>query len=192
MRALALSLLALVACDAYDEDIGPTPFYCGPGDQCPSGYTCQDDPVSGKAVCVASDDSISNNFDCADDSDMEPNNMLAEAAMTPVDSSKTFTVDGRAICPAGDRDLYAVTITTNSENLEATIVYEAGGIELTAAILNTGGVPIQRADGVDTRTLRASARNLPAGLYYVQVVAELSGGSLQVNNYELSLAVTGP
>jgi hypothetical protein len=192
MRA-AFLLVALVACDAYDEDIGPTPFLCGPDGACPAGYNCADDPANGRMVCIASDDSISNEFDCDDDSDLEPNDTLAMAAMTPVDAMKTYSLDGRAICPAGDRDTYAVMIATSNENLETTITFEAGGAALRGGILNTGGVPIQMATAVagEPQTLRAFARNLPAGLYYVQVYSTL-GGSLAVNNYTVSFAVTGP
>lgn len=190
----AVLLLALVAaCDAYDEDLGPTPFLCGPDGACPNGYSCMDDPANGRKVCVASDDSISSEFDCADDSDLEPNDVLAEAATTPLDQMKTFSLDGRAICPAGDVDTYAVMITAGPENLEATIVYAANGGALRGAILNTGGVPIDEAAAVtgEARTLRAFARNLPNGLYYVRVYSELGAG-VAVNNYKLSLAVTGP
>ena len=183
MRALAISLLALAACDAYDEDLGSTPFYCGPDEPaCPRGYTCVDDPAHGMMVCQ-SDSSNPSNFDCADDSDQEPNNGLAEAATVSLDSASTYAVDNRAICPVGDKDTYAVMLTASAD-LEATIIYEAAGSELSAAILNTGGVPIQRATQVsgEARTLRAFARNLPSGVYYVQV----SGG---LNNYELSVAL---
>ena len=40
--------------------------------------------------------------------------------------------------------------------------------------------------------LRGYARNLPTGLYYVQVFAPPGAGSLAVNNYKLSIAITGP
>ncbi len=180
MRALAATLLVLAACDAYDEDLGPTPFFCGPGEQeCPQGYTCVDDPAHGMMVCKS--DSSTSNFECADDSSQEPDNGLTDAATASVGA----TLDGRAICPAGDKDTYAVMLSATA-NLSATIIYQAAGSELTAAILNTGGVPIQRASEVsgEARTLRAVATDLPSGLYYVQV----SGGAGAVNNYELSLA----
>jgi hypothetical protein len=186
-------LIVLVACDAYDEDLGPTPFLCGPDGACPSGYTCTDDPANGRMVCIASDDSISSEFDCDDDSDLEPNDTLEMAAMTPVDAMKTFSLDGRAICPAGDRDTYAVMISTSNENLQATLTFEAGGAALRGAILNTGGVPIAMAAAVPDQpmTLSAFARNLPSGLYYVQVYSTV-GGDIAVNNYKLAFAVSGP
>ncbi|HEY5948900.1 MAG TPA: hypothetical protein VIV40_25590 [Kofleriaceae bacterium] len=194
MRKLLAMFVLLAACDAYDQDLGPTPFLCGPDEpRCPMGYACKEDPANGAEVCVASDDSLSNNFDCHDDSDTEPNDKLDMATMTPIDTQKTYSLDGRAICPAGDKDTYAVMLTTASQALEMTIVYEANGATLAGAILNTGGVPISSATAVDgqQRTLRASARNLPIGLYYVQVFSPL-GGTIAVNNYSVSIAVSGP
>ncbi len=193
MRPVFVLAALLAACDGYDEDLGPAPFLCGPDDACPSGYTCMDDPANGRKVCVGSDDSISGDFNCNDDGQYEPNDMLAMAQMTPVDAMKTFSLDGLAICPAGDKDTYAVMISTSSSNLEATIAYQADGGALRGAILNTGGIPIANASpatGAPT-TLHALARNLPTGLYYVQVVA-VTGTSPSVNNYTLSIAVTTP
>ena len=187
MRALLAALLVLAACDGYDEDLGPAPFFCGTEDPvCPSGYSCVDDPTNGTKVCVSDEDSISGNFDCEDDSSIEPNDMLAAA--TAISNPASYSFDTGAICPAGDRDLYAFTIAAGT-TVEATITY-AGGAVLRCAILNTGGVPIANATevGGEDRTLRATARDLPAGDYFVQVTATPTG-SLAVNNYELS--VTG-
>ena len=186
-------IVLLVACDAYDEDLGPTPFLCGPDGACPSGYACTDDPANGRMVCVASDDSISNEFDCDDDSDLEPNDTLDMAAMTPVDAMKMFSLDGRAICPAGDLDTYAVMLSTTNETFETTITFEAGGAALRGAILNTGGVPIAMAGAVtgEPTAIHALARNLPSGLYYVRVYSTV-GSSLAVNNYKVAFAVSGP
>src|SRR5438093_8541018 len=108
-------LVALVAaCDAYDAgDLGPTPFLCGTGEPpCPSGYTCMTDAQSGDMVCVGSGGSVSGGFDCVDDGAVEPNDTLPMATTTPVDGTKTFERDGLAICPAGHKDTFAVTIGT--------------------------------------------------------------------------------
>ena len=193
MRALLAIAILLAACDAYDEDLGPAPFYCGTDEPaCPTGYDCVDDPSNGTKVCVASDDSISNTFDCDDDSDTEPNNMLAEATSSGLDGTKTYSIDNRAICPAGDKDVYAVMIATSGENVETTITY-AGGAVLSGGILNTGGVTVAEAlPTSESKMLRGYARNLPTGLYYVQVFAPPGAGSLAVNNYKLSIAITGP
>jgi len=194
MRALLAAIVVLAACDAYDKDLGPQPFFCGEDEPaCPMDYSCVDDPANGTKVCVRDGDSISGNFDCDDDSDSEPNDMLTEAVMTGADSVKSYAIDGRAICPAGDRDVYGVMINTSNESIELTIVFQGGGAELAGGILNTGGVTIAAAsDAAEAHTIRATARNLPTGQYYVHVFTPPGGGSLSVNNYELSLSVTGP
>ncbi len=190
MRAvlLAAAVACLAACDGYDEDLGPTPFLCGADDACPDGYTCVDDPSNDRKVCVGEGDSISGNFECADDSAYEPNDMLAMAE--PTDAMTSF--DRLSICPAGDRDLYAVMLSSTGANLEATVTFQGNGAVLRAAILNTGGVPIAEAaalDGAPT-TLYAIEPELSAGLYYVQVTAEPDAPA--VNNYSLSIEVAGP
>jgi hypothetical protein len=187
MRAVLL-LAALAACDGYDEDLGPTPFLCGPEDACPSGYTCTDDPANDRKVCVGDGDSINGNFECNDDSAFEPNDMLAMAE--PTDATKSF--DRLSICPVGDRDLFAVMISSAGANLEADVTFQANGSVLRAAILNTGGVPIAEAAVLDgaPMTLHVIEPELPAGLYYVQVTAEPDAPA--VNNYALSIEVVGP
>lgn len=195
MRALPCFALVLVgACSAYDGDIGPTPYLCGETDPpCPEGYTCQDDITTGEQVCVGGNGMLSHDFDCADDSASEPNNMLDVATMTPLDGMKMFAKDGLAICPAGDKDLFAITIATQNETVELTAEFQANGAPLVGAILNAGGIPIATASLVagETTKIHAMAQNLPAGKYYAQVAAGVSG-ALTLNNYKVALAVSGP
>jgi len=193
MRALLATALLLVACDAYDEDLGPAPFYCGADEPaCPMGYECMDDPVNGTKVCVASGDTVGE-FAC-DNDNLEPNDTLATAVMTNLDSVKTYSIDGRAICQTGDKDVYALMIAASGEHVEATITFKGGGALLAVGVLNTGGVTIGPATAVagESTMSRAEARNLASGLYYVQVLAPPSGGTVSVNNYKLSIAITGP
>ena len=147
-------------------------------------------------VCVAPNGMIpvdSNNSMCADDSSLEPNNTIQTAWQTPVDSNgvkKTFTLASLAICPAGDKDTYSVTLSA-MENLEALVEFDAAGATLQGSLLNTGGTPIANASPVTGMTgkIRAYAANLPAGVYYVQVYGPASG-ALTTNNYKLTLNVT--
>lgn len=194
-NALLLSLLLapVAACSAYDTDYGPTPFLCGPNEpRCPEGYSCQTDPGNGTEVCVENGGSVSGSFNCADDSTTEPNNDLAGANDSGVDGMKSVTIDGRSICPAGDKDTFAINIGTQNEDLELIVTFDMAGGALRAALLNTGGVPIQTAtpNGSDT-SIRAASQNLPTGVYYAQVYGP-AGGDLQVNNYKLQINVTGP
>jgi hypothetical protein len=197
MRCLFVAAIALAAgCSMYDTDYGPTPFLCGPMEQdprCPEGYTCMQDPGNGTEVCVEEGGTISQNFNCVDDSAMEPDDGLAMATMTGLDAVRTETIEGRSICPAGDKDTYAINIATTNEDVEITVTMDQNGGILRAALLNTGGVPIQVAQSVggDPTVIKATAMNLPVAVYYAQVYGP-PGGDLQVNNYKITLTVTGP
>jgi hypothetical protein len=194
MRALLFTVLALTgfgACDAYDTDLGPTPYLCGEtAPRCPDGYGCQTDGLTGEEICVGDDESLSQDFSCADDSANEPNNALEEAIATPVDGTMaTFSVTGQSVCPAGDRDLFAITISQMNSTIELVIEYEAGGAELQLALLNAGGVPISTGKSVSEMKLRAAAQNLPVGTYYASISAPVME-TISVNNYSLSITAT--
>lgn len=194
MRALGFLVITLAACSAYDDNIGPTPYLCGETEPpCPEGYTCQDDITTGEQVCVGGGGSLSHDFDCADDSASEPNNMLDVATATSLDGMKTFAKEGLAICPANDKDLFTITIATQNEKIELIAEFQANGAALVGAILNAGGIPIATSAPVsgEPTKIRAFAQNLPAGQYYAQVAAGV-GAALTLNNYKLDLVVSGP
>lgn len=201
MRTLSFACLvaaSLAACTPYDPDLGNAPFFCGPADQeqrCPEGYTCMPSAGSGGSeVCVAPNGMIpvdGNNTNCADDRSLEPNDSTATAWITPVDTTKSFPLSSLAICPAGDKDNYSIMMTTANQNLEVIVEWEAGGAELQAAILNSGGVAIANATTTVSNTKRAYTPNVPSGIYYAQVFGP-NQGSLTTNNYKLSITVTGP
>lgn len=193
MRALALVLM-FGACSAYDTDLGPTPYLCGEtAPECPEGYACQDDITTGQRVCVGIGGTLSNEFECVDDSASEPNNMLDVATMTPLDGEKTFEQNNLAICPAGDKDLFEITITTQNENIELIAEFQANGATLVGAILNAGGIPIATSAPVagGSTKIRAFAQNLPTGTYYAQIAASV-GATVNVNNYQITINITGP
>ena len=178
MRASLIFLVAILpACNAYDEDLGPAPFLCGPSaPRCPTGYSCIEDPNSGDQVCV-DDESLSGTGSCADDSAIEPNETLAMATA----ASASFQRDGLAICPPTDKDTFAIAVT-GPTRIELSVTFEHGAT-LRAAILNEGGVPI--ATGTldeGARTLDAFADVVP-GMYYAQV----SSPSGRANNYAITL-----
>ena len=193
MRTLLFLALLTGACSAYDTDLGPTPYLCGQTDPvCPEGYACQEDTTTGDRICV-DDDGLSASFECADDGDVEPNNLLDVATATGLDGTTAFRREGLAVCPTGDRDVFAITIATQGETVELVAEFQANGAPLVATILNAGGIPIATATAVtgERTELRAIARDLAPGQYYAQVAAE-PGARLMLNNYTLSLAVTGP
>jgi hypothetical protein len=94
---------------------------------------------------------------CADA--FEPNNDLAHAKSVAGAASA-------AVCPAGDIDLYSITLP-GSQDVTVDVTYASGG-PLMLAILNSGGTPI--TNGVSqTGGVRAVVLNLPAGTYYARV-----------------------
>ena len=201
LRFALLSVLALAgfgACSPYDPDLGPSPFICGPADQsprCPDGYACVMQNMT--EYCVQEGGSVpvdARPANCADDSQLEPNDTIQMAFQTPVATQKNnLTFAGLSICPAGDKDTYSITITTANQNLEMLIEYDDGGAELQGSLLNSGGVPIANAAAVSgvNRQKRAYTPNLPVGTYYAQVYGPNSG-SQTTNNYKLTVNVTGP
>jgi hypothetical protein len=194
--ALATLVFGTTACSPYDPDLGESPFLCGPAEQekrCPDGYACE--VMTGGEYCLREGGSVpvdASTTNCADDSMLEPNDMISSAYQTPVATQKnTITFAGLAICPAGDKDNYAVTITTANQNLEVIIEYDAGGADLQGSILNATGTPIANASPVtgEAGKRRAYTPNLPTGTYYAAVFGP-SMGQLTTNNYKLTITVT--
>jgi hypothetical protein len=202
MRSLLFIVIAstITACSPYDPELGDSPFLCGPVEQaerCPDGYTCQVNAADNKEYCLTMGGMVpvdASSLNCADDSSLEPNDMIAQAFQTPVATTKNMLAfAGLAICPAGDKDNYAVTITTANQNLEVIIEYDAGGADLQGSILNAGGTPIANASPVTNMAgqRRAYTPNLPTGVYYASVFGPTMG-TLTTNNYKMTINVTGP
>ncbi len=200
MRSLLFLALAstVTACSPYDPDLGDSPFICGPADQnprCPDGYACQMDS-NGVEYCLAPAAMVpvdASNLNCADDSMLEPNDMIGQAWQAPNPFPPTpFKLSGLTICPPGDKDNYSLTVT-QGQNLEMLFEYSASGADLQGAILNSTGTPIIMASAMSgtTGTKRAYVANLPAGVYYASVYGPVMG-STTTNNYRLTLTVTGP
>lgn len=193
----ALVLAGFGACTPYDPNLGAAPFLCGPMDQsprCPDGYACL--MQNNGEYCVKEGGSVpvdGRPANCADDSQLEPNDTITNAFQTPVATQKnTLTFAGLAICPMGDKDTYSITITTANQNLEMIFDYDDGGAELQGSLLNSGGVPIANASPTTmARQKRAYAPNMPTGTYYAQVYGPNSG-TATTNNYKLTINVTGP
>jgi hypothetical protein len=191
-------MVVVMACgdDDFDgtlHDDGELGGRCYPNDTCNVGLSCS------AGVCVLidapggapTDAPADAFFACNDDAALEPNNAIQTAFQTPVATTKsTLMLAGLAICPAGDADVYAVTITTANTNLEVIVDYAAGGVPLQARIINANSVTLANATPVTTtpRRIRAYAPTLPTGSYYAVISASPSG----LNNYALTLNVTGP
>lgn len=193
MRRVLLLVVVLAGCDAYDTDLGATPFLCGDDTpRCPDGYSCMTDGLTGKDVCVSASGELGTDFNCADDSANEPNNELDQATSTGIDAAATFTAENQSVCPAGDRDLFAIQLTAVVTNVDVEISFDTGGADLQMALTNAGAVPISVGMGdAGARMLHAGAKNLPAGMYYVSVSAPVSD-TISVNNYKLTVTTSAP
>ncbi len=185
---VTVPLAASQACSPYSPDLGSVPFLCGSADpKCPDGYTCQS---GGSAdVCVGSGGTIpdAGHGSCANDSNVEPNDTIQTAWMTPVGVSP-FTLAGLAICPAGDKDNYSINIPNEGTNIEVIVVYEAAGAPLTVSILGGTGTAIAMGSPVSgqTDTIRAYVASLPAGTYYALVTGPTTG-TVTTNNYKMTI-----
>jgi len=187
VRQVILLLIATTACNAYDRDFGSAPFLCGPTEpRCPKDYTCTTDPTTGDEVCA---NGPLPSFACADDSALEPNETVGTASPTSVDQTKMVVLQDLAICPAGDKDTFAIALTTANQ-IALTVVYAPGGAMLSGAITGSDGVALATATPVTgmANTIHAQTSNLPAGQYYARVFGP-DTGMPAVNNYTLTIAV---
>jgi hypothetical protein len=149
---------------------------------------CGDDGTSNARIdsfAAVADSPAEGCVTCDNDSALEPNESIQAAHVV-----STYTLDGLAICPVGDKDYYSINLATPGTNLEMLVLYEAAGAELQGALLNSSGLSIATATATSggKRTKRAYLPNLPTGIYYAEVTASPSG----TNNYRLWLSVTGP
>lgn len=195
MRKLIFStLVGLAACSPYSPDLGSAPYLCNAEDMsCPDGYSCQ--PSATQMVCVSSEglgpDAMQMTFPCANDSTFEGgarNDTKETAYQSPVDSQRLdLTLAGLAICPEGDKDHYAVTVssktfTDKNNNLEVVASWDSGAA-LSMSILNTVGTSIGAATSNGEKSIRACLPNMPVGTYYVAVF----GADSTKNNYRLAV-----
>ena len=194
MRTFILStLVALAACSPYSPDLGNQPFKCGTEEPiCPDGYACMmTAPNDMRCVSIdqgAMPDSNTTGFPCADDSSLEGssrNDTPANAYQTPVDTQRSdLTLAGLAICPEGDKDNYAVTLSGPNKGLEVVVTWDSGQ-PISMSLLNAGGASIVNGTANGEKSLRACAANLPMGTYYGSVFAT----GMTKNNYRLAIKV---
>jgi hypothetical protein len=198
MRKLSfVSFAALLgACSPYSPDLGDVPFLCGAEDMaCPSGYSCQ--MVVDKMACVSNDgvmaDASGPGFPCADDSALEGgarNDTIQTAYQTPVDTQRLdLTLAGLAVCPGGDKDNYAVTISPGAnKSIDVTVSWDSGQ-PVSMSVLNATGNSIGNGVANGDKMLRLCSKNLPPGTYYASVFAS----GMTQNNYRLAIKVSaGP
>jgi hypothetical protein len=196
------SLAALGACSPYSPTLPEEPFLCGQTDpKCPDGYACMGMDSMNRPVCMSSDgsgtppvDGHVSGFDCADDSQTEGanrNDDISHAWQTPINMGfMTFPLAGLAICPSGDKDTYAVNVTTDGQNISAVVEYQADGAALAVTLLSSSGTAVASSTPNGANMVKATLNNAAAGSspYYFQVAAPMMGE----NNYKVTFTVTGP
>ncbi len=199
---MLLVWLALAACDESDGPSvadGELYGHCTASGTCNAGLSCSSSnqlclPIDAGIVTIDAPLPDAGPFVCANDQSLEPNDTYSSAWITPVDSNKNLTLSSLALCPSGERDHYAVSISVAQENLEVLVEYSPQGMAPFAAILNSGGVALANATMIATNTQRVYIPSLPTGTYYVQVAAPTPTTTLPDtrNNYTLTINVTGP
>ncbi len=198
IASLVLALFA--ACSPYSPDLGAAPFICGTSDPlCPDGYDCVAGGSGGQMICVAAGGTVpdASSGQCADDSNLEPNNMVSNAYVVPnplpvMNNVKTITYAGLAICPAGDKDTYAVMASASSQTLQADIEFDPNQAALVVNIISSAGATVVMGQPNGTGKSKVALANVPVGgtATYVQVQAAQSSGSVLTNNYKLTLTLT--
>jgi hypothetical protein len=197
MKTLALLCFALCsACSSYSPDLGAVPFACGMSDpKCPDGYDCVPLGSGGQMECLqaggSAPDAGSNNAGCADDSNLEPNNDVGHAYMINSLPGNMLKLAGLAICPAGDKDTYEVTMPTAGGTLTAAIDFDPNQATLTVNIVGSpAGNTLVGGSPNGSGMAKASLATLPSGPQYIQVLVSPTAGTLTTNgNYKLTLTL---
>ena len=115
---------------------------------------------------------------CADDSAFEPNDTVASAFSTSVDTQSMVTLAGLAICPATDKDHYRITLSAQKA-IEVIVAWDSGS-DLNLSLLNAGATSLANGTTGVNQT-RVCVPNLPAGTYFAAVFATTR------NNYRLTI-----
>ena len=197
MRKLAFLIIAGLAgaCSPYNPELGNAPYLCADAEPfCPEGYFCQNTsmPAPKDRVCVSEGglmpDSGETGFPCANDSNLEGgtrNDTPMTAYQTPVDTQLSMiSLADLAICPEGDKDHYAITLSQGNQAIEVTVSWDSGQ-PISMSLLNAGGTAIVNGTMTAERSLRACAPNMPMGTYYGAVFAT---GSVK-NNYRMTIKI---
>lgn len=199
LLAVGVSVATLSACNPYDPDLGERPFRCGTDEPiCPDGYECvQETPADqicvrtgggGSAVDAGPGAPDAGPFVCNDDNELEPNDTIQTATLTPIpDLRQDYSLVRLAICPTTDVDIFRFRIESMAKNMKATVQFNSGVGALTLDILNSTGSPIATASGGTNPDVKELiVRNMPIGVYYVKVGA---AAGVQ-NNYQLNILTT--
>jgi hypothetical protein len=170
----------LVACNPYDPDLGSSPFECGNDEpRCPEGYTCVEysdmNQVCERSEGGEDDTDAGGNFQCANDTSIEPNNDIMTAFVTPIPQMPMYSLLGLAVCPTGDRDHFRFSIATNGQNFEAQVSGLASRSALKLEVLTSAGAVVATGAPVagTPQVVRVEIQNrLAVGDYIVRVESQ--------------------
>ncbi len=195
LATLSLSVLSLGACNTFDPNLGAAPFRCGTGDpRCPDGYECISHSPS-EEICerigtdpnVRPDGGGGGSFTCNDDSQLEPNNSIADPTLTGIPGTNpTARIVGLALCPSGDNDFFRFEISANATDALVEVEYDSTIGTILVEMVNSSGVSIGEASPVagNMDILRVTVPNLAQGTYYGQV--RTADPTVQ-NNYSITI-----
>jgi hypothetical protein len=189
-----LGLAAFAACNPYDPDLGSEPFECGSDEpRCPDGYTCVTHSDTNE-VCVRDEepadgvDAAGGNFQCMNDSAIEPNNDVMTAFVTPIPAMPAYSLVGLAVCPTGDRDHFRFDIDVNGKNFEAQVSGVNGRSSLSLTVLTAAGTPVATGLPV-TGTPQVVRVEIPNRLAIGSYIVRVESPDMTENNYDLQLKV---
>ncbi|MEO6771980.1 MAG: hypothetical protein ABI467_03045 [Kofleriaceae bacterium] len=194
MKILASLCFVLgTACSSYSPDLGQVPFACGMSDpKCPDGYDCVPLGGAGQMVCARAGGTApdgGDNGQCADDSNLEPNNDVAHAYMINSLPAGGLKLAGLSICPAGDKDTYELA-AAQGQTLEADIDFDPSQAALTVNLISSSGVTTAPGQPNGSGKAKAALVGTQSGMQYVQVLVSPTAGSMTTNgNYKLTLTL---
>lgn len=201
LNASVAALLVATGCNAYDPNLGASPFRCAAAEpRCPDGYECVsysptdnvcelEGSAGERPDAGAEPDGGAEPFQCADDAVLEPNDSLNDPTLTPIPThASEYRLVGLAICPEDDADFFRFDVDQSGKDVLIQVDYLAQRGELLVDLLNSSGVSISQGTpaGGDANVLRMQIPNVPQNTYYVHV---RSNGAK--NNYSLQIAVSG-
>jgi hypothetical protein len=183
---------AIAGCSPYDPELSDTPFLCGSeAPRCPEGYACIADP-DGRMVCSTrpAAPGTAGQISCAEDSPLETsarNDTIETAYRSPIAGpQRSIVLAPLAICPAGDRDTFAVQITGSQQDLQAIASWTVG-LPVEVHILDGAGKTVATGGPAGDGLRRAYVASVPAGTFYVQTSA-----AGITDRYRVEITVTGP
>jgi hypothetical protein len=191
----SLCIVLGAACSSYSPDLGYEPFSCGTSDpKCPEGYDCVPAGSAGQMECVqaggsAPDAGSNNNGQCADDSNLEPNNDVAHAYIISALPVGGLKLAGLSICPLGDKDTYTL-MASAGQTLQADLDFDPSQATLTVNLISSGGITTVPGQPNGSGMAKAALVGTQSGPQYVQVLVSPTAGTLTTNgNYKLTLTL---